>query len=309
MATPGSIVEAAPGATPAGAGIDFETTKEIGYYKLVWRRFRTRRIALWSVAFLLLITFCSVVIPWFLPPDQANPGHSFESMSLAHPFGTDEVGADLFTRVLLGGRISLMVGFLAMAVTMIVATLVGAISGYLGGVVDAVLSALTNAVLSMPSLLILIIYAEIVGQGQIATVVTGIAFISWPFPARIVRSVVLGLREKEFVEAVRALGTSRMRIILRHILPNALGVIIVSASLTIAAAILTESALSFLGVGIGAPIATWGALLNGGQDAITSHNDFFYSLWPGLCILFTVLCFNYLGDALNDAFDPRSLER
>lgn len=303
----------ATAAKPSTAGVptgtDFETTKEIGFYRLVWRRFRTRKIALAASGFLVFIVLACVVVPFFLPPDQALPGHTAEGMSLQHPFGTDDSGRDLFTRVLLGGRLSLLVGFLSMTITIAVATTAGALGGYFGGAVDSVLAVVTNAFLSMPALLILIIFEETLGQGSVPVVIFGIALVSWPSTSRLVRSVVLSLREKEFVEAVRALGTSRTRIILKHIMPNALGTIIVSATLTIAAAILLESALSFLGVGIGAPLASWGYILNQGEDAITRSGNFLFSLWPGLCILFTVLCFNYLGDALNDAFDPRALER
>jgi len=256
-----------------------------------------------------LITVICFVGPMFLPPDASVPGQTFLGLSSRHPLGTDESGRDLLTRVLLGGQTSLEVGLLAMIATILVATVVGSLGGFFGGITDTVLSGITNAFLSMPGLLVLIIYSEAIGHGDKLTVISGIAFVSWTFPARIVRSVVLSLREKEYVEAVRALGTSRPRIITRHILPNALGTIIVSASLTIAAAILTESALSFLGVGIGEPLASWGSLLDKGDTAITSQGDFLYALWPGLMILFTVLCFSYLGDALNDAFDPRSLER
>jgi peptide/nickel transport system permease protein len=303
MATVAPVTQSPP------ATIDFETTKEIGFYRLVWRRFRTRKIALAASGFLLFIVLACLIIPMFLAPDQALPGHVGEGMSAQHPFGTDDSGRDIFTRVLLGGRISLMVGFLSMTVTITLATTAGALGGYFGGAIDSVLAVITNSFLSMPALLILIIFEETLGQGSVLVVVLGISLVSWPSTSRLVRSVVLSLREKEFVEAVRALGTSRTRIILKHILPNALGTIIVSATLTIALAILLESALSFLGVGIGAPIASWGGLLEQGQEAITRSGDFLFSLWPGLCILFTVLCFNYLGDALNDAFDPRALER
>lgn len=293
----------------ATSGIDFDTAKEIGYYRLVWRRFKSRRIALVAAGVLAFVVAACVVIPFFLPADTARPGQLFLGLSAEHPFGTDESGRDLFTRVLLGGRTSLLVGLLAMLATIFIATLVGALGGFFGGITDSLLSALTNAFLSMPALLVLVIYAQVLNHKDVFTVVTGIALVAWTPTARIVRSVVLSLREKEYVEAVRALGTSRPRIILRHILPNALGTIIVSASLTIAAAILLESALSFLGVGIGEPLASWGSLLSKGDDAITSQGDFLYALWPGLAILTVVLCFSYLGDALNDAFDPRALER
>ena len=293
---------------PRAPGIDFETTNEVGYYQLVWRRFSSRKMALVALVALGVLLIGCFIVPFYLQAPSTDNNNTFANISLAHPFGTDEVGRDLLVRNLRGGQISLEVGFFAMLATIGVATILGAVAGFLGGLVDSVLTAITNAILSIPSVLILIAIAKVFTP-TVPVIVLAIAMLFWPSTMRIVRAQVLSLREKEFVEAARALGASRGRIIVRHILPNALGPIIVSASLTIVAAILTESAISFLGVGIGEPTPTWGSLLAHGRDAIVSHNDFFYAFWPGMFILITVMCFNYLGDALRDAFDPRALER
>ena len=300
--------------TPGGAadvvGVDFETTKEIGYYRLVWLRFCSRKVALVGAVVLLVLAFACYVGPFLLPAQTVdlNVTDLAPFTSIHHILGTDDTGRDLLIRNLLGGRISLLVGGSAMLLTITIATVLGALSGFFGGIVDSVVTAATNAVLSIPSILILVIFAKAFGQ-SILTIVLGIALIGWPPTARIVRSVILSVREKEFVEAARAVGTPRVGIITRHLIPNALGPIVVSASLTIGAAILLESALSFLGLGINPPTSTWGSLLNEGRDKLANPSGIFYSLWPGFMILITVLSFNYIGDALRDAFDPRSLER
>jgi peptide/nickel transport system permease protein len=309
MATSNVVLQ--PGTTPeAPSTIDFETTKEIGFYQLVWRRFAKRKLALGGMAVLALLALACAIGPLILPPEAVDPTHAGLGPGQAgHLLGTDDIGRDLLQRNLSGGRISLAVGGLAMLLTIGIATILGALSGFFGGVVDTIVSAVTNALLSIPSILILVIFAKAFGQ-SVQTIVIGIALLAWPYTARIVRAVVLSVREKEFVEAAKALGTPRWRIMIRHLIPNALGPIVVSASLTIGAAILLESALSFLGVGIGQPTATWGSLLHDGYEQLNSGLvGFFYSLWPGLLILVTVLSFNYIGDALRDAFDPRSLER
>jgi peptide/nickel transport system permease protein len=299
-----------PGSAAETAGVDFETTREIGFYQLVWRRFCSRRVALVSAVVLVLLALACYVGPLFMGPERVDLTVTDLApfTSIHHILGTDDDGRDLLLRNLDGGRISLLVGASAMVLTVGIATVLGAVSGFLGGVVDTVVTGATNAVLSIPSILLLVIFAKAFGQ-SVLTIVVGIALISWPQTARIVRSVILSVREKEFVEAARAVGTSRLRIMTRHLIPNALGPIVVSASLTIGAAILLESALSFLGLGINPPTATWGSLLDEGRDKLSNPSGIFYSLWPGFMILITVLSFNYIGDALRDAFDPRSLER
>ena len=340
---PSSLIQT--GGAGAGAAIDFETTKEIGFYGLVWRRFKARRIALVSAITLCVITAACFIIPHFLPAECADlsqlnngaplgpfsTGHSngqacngVPAGSYFHLLGTDDTGRDLFRRVLSGGQISLIVGVLAMSLTMAIATVLGALGGFFGGIVDTLITALTNGILAIPSILILIILVRAVngnndanflffGQQNTAVliIVVAIAFIAWPTTARIIRSVILSTREKEFVEAARAVGTSRFRIITRHLIPNALGPIVVSASLTISIAILTESAISFLGYGIQEPTPTWGKLLDEGRNALVNYPDtgIWYAFWPGMLILISVLSFNYIGDALRDAFDPRSIER
>ncbi len=296
-------------ATVEVPALDFETTTEVGYYQLIWRRFTARSATIIALGILATLVVACFILPWYLPalaPSSAA-GAAYQGISAAHPFGTDEVGRDLFVRNMLGGQVSLTVGVFAMVTTMVVAAGLGAIAGFFGGLVDTVLTSISNAVLAIPAVLILIIFAAI-ATPSVATIVIGITLVSWPGTMRIVRSVVLSLREKEYIEAARAVGTSGPRIIMRHVIPNALGPIIVSASLTVVAAILTESAISFLGVGIAEPTPTWGTLLNNGRGVITSQGNFLYAFWPGLLILVTVMCFNYIGDALRDAFDPRALD-
>ncbi|HET9051639.1 MAG TPA: ABC transporter permease [Candidatus Dormibacteraeota bacterium] len=350
-----------PGATAAGTAADFETTKEVGFYGLVWRRFRQRRVALVAAIVLCVIAGACIFVPFLLPAECADFSQLVNGQALGpfthgvsdgsacpsvpagsyfHLLGTDTSGRDLLLRVLDGGRISLLIGVLTMSVTMVIATTLGALSGFFGGVVDTLVTAVTNAVLAVPSILLLVILVRtfdssndlqigftgllglpssvpILGSplspttSSIFIVVIAISLISWPQTARIIRSVILSTREKEFIEAARAVGTPRLRIISRHLIPNALGPIVVSASLTVSAAILTESAISFLGYGIQEPQPTWGKLLDEGRDALINSPDtgIWYAFWPGMLILLTVLSFNYIGDALRDAFDPRSIER
>ena len=342
MTTTNPLLNDPAGAT-GGVAIDFETTKEVGFYGLVWRRFKQRKIALVASITLGLIFFACVVVPFLLPADcvdlsQLNGGQALGPLSFGHSsgspcvaagdhfhlLGTDVTGRDLLYRNLAGGRISLMIGVMTMLVTIFVATILGALSGFFGGLFDTIVTGITNGVLSMPSILLLIILVRAINPNNdlhvlglsavvcsIAVIVLAISLIAWPGTARIVRSVILSTREKEFIEAARAVGTSKMRIISRHLIPNALGPIVVAASLTVGAAILTESAISFLGYGINQPTATWGSLLDEGRNALVNNGStgIWYALWPGLLILLTVLSFNYIGDALRDAFDPRSIER
>jgi peptide/nickel transport system permease protein len=290
---------------------DFETAREIGYYRLIWRRFRQHRVAnLAAYALLALILVC-LLGPVLLPSSWDNPDllNRFAGPGWPHIMGTDDLGRDLFRRVLDGGRVSLAVGFLAMTITIAMGALIGATAGYAGGLIDNVAMRLTDAVLSIPQIFLLILIIISFGQGGHTplVVVLAIGITSWPTTARVIRSVVLSIKEREFVEAARATGSGRLKILARHVLPNALGPIVVSATLTIGFAILLESALSFLGYGLGPPIASWGSMLFYANAFVWTAP--YAALFPGLMILLAVLCVNFLGDGLRDAFDPRSLER
>jgi peptide/nickel transport system permease protein len=312
------------GAVEEGGAGDFDVTREIGYYELVWRRLRKHRLAMVSTAVLLFITFISFVLPHFLPAawDRPDLGNIFSGPSVPNIMGTDELGRDIFKRILEGGQVSLRVGFLAMLVTIVVGGGIGFTSGFFGGLLDNILMRVTDAMLAIPIIFLLILISAAFQQSptihigpisfQIAgasptVIILAIGITSWPYTARIIRSVVLSLKEKEFVEAARAVGSGNFKIMSRHLFPNALGPIVVSATLTIGTAIILESTLSYLGYGIGPPIASWGSMLFHAQEFIWDAG--YYALFPGLMILITVLCINFIGDGLRDAFDPRSFER
>ena len=291
--------------------------RHIGPWQEAWRRFRKHRLAVISGVVLLALILAVVVGPlvWTVPIDEIDFTARLQGPSWEHPLGTDDLGQDLLARILYGGRISLAVGFAAMAVAIFVGVLVGAVAGMAGGKVDVALMWLTDLFLSLPQLplLLLIIYlfrdtlTGLVGLelGVFILIVAVIGGFRWMPVARLVRAQFLSLREKEFVEAARALGASRGRLVLRHILPNALGPVIVAASIDVAAAILAESTLSFLGLGFPPDVPTWGRLLFDAKDNL----DFapHWALFPGMAIFLTVLSINYIGDGLRDALDPRRI--
>ena len=291
--------------------------QRVGPWREAWRRFRKHRLAVVSAVVLGLITLAVLVGPlvWTVPIDEIDFTARLQGPSWEHPFGTDDLGQDILARVLYGGRISLAVGFAAMAMAVLVGIVVGAIAGMAGGTVDTALMWLTDLFLSLPQLplLLLIIYlfreslTSVVGPevGVFILVVAVIGGFRWMQVARLVRAQFFSLREKEFVEAARALGASRPRLVIRHILPNALGPVIVAASIDVAAAIIAESTLSFLGLGFPPDVPTWGRLLFDAKDNL----DFapHWALFPGMAIFLTVLSINYIGDGLRDALDPRRI--
>jgi len=250
---------------------------------------------------------------WSVPIDEIDFSARLQGPSWAHPFGTDDLGQDLLARMLYGGRISLSVGFAAMAVAVVFGILIGSLAGISRGRVDAALMWLTDLFLSLPELplLLLIIYLfrdslkDLLGPelSVFILIVLVIGGFRWMPVARLVRAQFFSLREKEFVEAARALGASRRRLVTRHILPNALGPVIVAATIDVAAAIIAESTLSFLGLGFPPDIPTWGRLLLDAKDNL----DFapHWALFPGAAIFLTVLSINFIGDGLRDALDPR----
>ncbi len=290
-------------------------TKPVSPAQEAWRRFRKHKLAVVSAGILMLLVATIAIGPfiWTLPINEIDFTAKLQPPSWAHPLGTDDLGQDLLARLIYGGRISLAVGLAAMVVAVFVGVVIGAVAGMASGRVDAALMWLTDLFLSLPQLplLLMIIYLfrdglkNLFGPegGVFVLIVLVIGGLRWMPVARLVRAQFLSLREKEFVEAARALGASRGRLVVRHILPNALGPVIVAGTIDVAAAIIAESTLSFLGLGFPPDIPTWGRVLFDAKDYldIAPH----WALFPGLAIFLAVLSINFIGDGLRDALDPR----
>jgi peptide/nickel transport system permease protein len=310
----GSTLASATASAATGAA-EAVPRKRVSPWGEAWRRFRKHRLAVASAVILSVIILAVLLGPlvWRVRIDEINFAVRLQGPSWAHPLGTDDLGQDLLARMLYGGQISLAVGFAAMLVAVLLGTLIGSVAGIASGRVDAGLMWLTDLFLSLPELplLLLVIYLfrdtlrGLVGAelGVFILIVSVIGGFRWMPVARLVRAQFFSLREKEFVEAARALGASTPRLVIRHILPNALGPVIVAATIDIAAAIIAESTLSFLGLGFPPDIPTWGRLLFDAKDNL----DFapHWALFPGLAIFLTVLTINFVGDGLRDALDPR----
>ena len=282
-----------------------------------WRRFRRHRLALAGAVLLAFMALAVLLGPWLwnVPINEIDFGAKLKGPSLGHPLGTDDLGQDLLARMLYGGRISLAVGVASMLIAILVGVVIGAIAGISRGWVDAALMWVTDLFLSMPQLplLLLVIYLfrdllkQLVGPelGVFILIVAVIGAFRWMPAARLVRAQFLSLREKEFVEAARALGATPTRQVVRHILPNALGPVIVAATIDVAAAIIFESTLSFLGLGFPPDIPSWGRLLYDAKDYLDVAPH--WALIPGGAIFLTVLSISYMGDGLRDALDPRKV--
>ena len=280
---------------------------------LTWKKFKRHRMALAGAVVLTLIVIGAVFAPFLTHFDPNAIDNVWQGSPLApgvagHWLGTDEIGRDLWARLLFGGRISLTIGLTAVVIEVLLGTFVGALAGYFGGWLDGVLMRITDAFLCIPLLpLLLVLTAIVAAQSTRAalnfgSIVLIIGFLSWMPVARLVRGAFLSLREKEFCEAARAIGGGNFRIMFRHLLPNAMAPIIVQATLDVANVIILESVLSFLGFGIQPPTASWGNMLANSQENITVA--WWAAVYPGLCIFMTVLAINYMGDGLRDALDP-----
>jgi len=275
-------------------------------WSIAARHFRKNRLALAGLAVMLLLYLVTLVTPLIAPYDPAEQGNIILSRylapSLQHLMGTDKFGRDIFSRVLYGARISLSIGFIAVGISITLGTLIGALSGYFGGIVDGILMRLTDMMLSFPRLVLLIVVIALF-DSSIYLVVIILGLTGWMGTARLVRGEVLSLREREFVQAARALGMGDWRIIFRHVIPNTMAPVIVSATLGIGQTILTEASLSFLGFGVQPPTPSWGNMVADGRDALI--NAWWIATFPGIAIVVTVVAFNLLGDGLRDALDPR----
>jgi peptide/nickel transport system permease protein len=305
--------------TPASPTADAPTRRGEGTspWREAWRRFRRHRLAvisLWVLALMALMVIFGPYI-WKVPINEIDFSARLAKPSLAHPMGTDTLGQDIFARILYGGRISLAVGLSAMLIAIFVGVVIGAISGISRGPVDTALMWLTDLFLALPQLplLLLVIYLfrdslkSVFGPegGVFILIVVVIGAFRWMPVARLVRAQFFSLREKEYVEAARALGASVPRQVMRHIMPNAMGPVIVAATVDVAAAIIAESTLSFLGLGFPPDIPSWGRILFDSKDHldIAPH----WALFPGLAIFLAVLTISFIGDGLRDALDPRKV--
>ena len=287
---------------------------------LTWRRFRRHKMAIAGLVVLVLLVLYSFGGAFFVTEEFANFTNTKERLqppSAAHPFGTDTIGRDVLARTIYGGQISILIGITAAFVEVMIGILIGAVAGYFGGKIDALLMRFTEAMLNLPQLLLLIVMAKffsseikninIFGRefsGSVVVIIFIIGLTSWPYLARIVRAEFLSIKEREFILAARATGTPTWEIIFKHILPNSIAPIVVSATLGVAGAISLEAYVSFLGLGVRAPTATWGNMLENAYRYIESA--YWMWLFPGLFILLIVLSINFLGDGLRDALDPRS---
>ena len=281
-----------------------------------WRKFKRDRPAVFGSIVLFFITLAVVFAPWFYttPIDKIDFLASSSPPSWTHPFGTDALGQDQLARILQGGRVSLTVGIASMLVAIFLGTVIGAIAGFYGGVVDGILMRITDMFLALPQLplLLLIVYLFRESMKQLAGAELGVFILiilligglNWMSVARLVRANFLKLREMEFVSAARAIGAKPVRLIWIHLFPNVLSVIIVAATLAVGNAIITESTLSFLGLGFPPDVPTWGRMLFDAKDYLESAP--YMAIFPGMAIFLTVLSINYIGDGLRDAFDPKS---
>jgi peptide/nickel transport system permease protein len=283
-----------------------DRTVGVSQWDLAVRAFSKNRTAVAGLILVVSLYLVALVTPLIAPHD---PNFMYDlnalrltGMSASHPLGMDQFARDVLSRLLYGARISLTIGFVAVGISVTVGTLVGAIAGFFGGVVDTVLMRFVDMVISFPRLILLITIIAIF-EPTIFLVIAVLGLTLWPSTARIVRAEVLSLREREFIQAAEALGYPKRRIILRHLIPNALAPVIVAATLGIGNTIVLEAGLSFLSLGVQPPTASWGTMVADGRDHLLTA--WWLSTFPGLAIVFTVLAFNLVGDGLRDALDPR----
>lgn len=310
------------GAIDSAPAITTRSKPSYSLWQLAGKRFLRHRAAVAGSVGLILILLFTLLGPLVYSTDFANHVdviNRLQAPTWQHLMGTDSTGRDILARIIYGGQISLIIGFLAVSVSLIVGVLVGALAGYYGGLVDSVLMRFTEAMLAIPSLLLLIVVSKLLlghvanfhvfGRdisGSVPIVILIIGLFGWMYEARIVRSSFLAVREQEFITAARALGVRDNNIIWKHILPNVMAPIIVNATLGLAAAIITEAYVSFLGLGVQDPTPSWGNILNQALSFI-QRGVWWLWLFPSLMIILTLLCVNFIGDGLRDALDPRGL--
>ncbi|WP_339149630.1 MULTISPECIES: oligopeptide ABC transporter permease [unclassified Sutcliffiella] len=277
--------------------------------KITINKFMKNKLAVIGAVMLFIIITLALLAPWItqFEPQKQSLLNKLQSPGGEHWLGTDRFGRDVFSRILFGARISLLVGFASVAGSITIGTVIGAIAGYFGGKIDAILMRIVDVIISIPTIFLLITLVTIFQPG-VDKLILIFALTGWTFTARLVRGEFLSLRSREFVLASKTIGTRSHTIIFSHILPNAMGPIIVSATLGVGGVILAESALSYLGLGIQPPTPSWGNMLQDAQNFTIMLKHWWYPLFPGLMILITVLSFNFVGDGLRDALDPKTLD-
>ncbi len=280
------------------------TKKRQSQFAGTWKRMRRNKFAMLGLFIIFVLIFCAIFADVIAPYGYADQDlqRRFLPPSLEHPFGTDNFGRDVFSRVIHGTRISLQVGFVAVGIASIIGGLLGALAGYYGKFIDNAIMRIIDVMLAIPSILLAISITAAFGPG-LRNVMIAVGIASIPTYARIVRASVLSVREQEFVEAARATGASDLRIIFSHILPNAMSPVIVQATLGVASAILSAAGLSFIGLGIQPPLPEWGAMLSAGRAFLREHPHIV--MFPGVTIMITIFALNLFGDGLRDALDPR----
>lgn len=266
--------------------------------------------ALGRVAFvtLVVITLFAFALPvlWTIPPEATDPAHALAGFTTAHPLGTDELGRDVLSRLAHGGQVTLVVGVAAMLTALFLGVIVGGVAGFYGGWTDAILMRLTDAMLAIPGFFLVLVVVTVLGS-DLVTLILVIGGLSWMPVARVVYGETLRWKVADFVVVAESIGVPPFRIMVRHVLPQAIPVLVVSATLGIAYAILTESAVSYLGLGVQPPMPSWGNMLQRAQQYLFTAPVL--ALWPGLAIIIVVLAFNFLGDGIRDMLDPRSRNR
>lgn len=274
------------------------------FANLFWRRFKRNRLAVAGGVIMLLLFLVGALAPFISPynPDDIDRKHILESPYIRHPLGTDDLGRDVLSRMIWGSRVSLAVGFVAVGIATLIGMILGAISGYYAGWTDRIIMRFIDIMLAIPTFFLILAVIAFIGS-SIWNIMIVIGLTSWMGVARLVRAEFLSLKEREFVLAARAVGASDPRIIFRHIMINSMAPVLVSAVLGVAGAVLIESALSFLGIGVQPPTPSWGNILTLGKDNI--EIAWWLSVFPGLAILITVVGYNLLGEGIRDSIDPR----
>ena len=281
-----------------------EGNKKFTRIKEIWKRLSQNKLAVLGLIIILVLIVVAIFADFIAPYgfDEQNLQNAFQSPGNGHLFGTDEFGRDIFSRVVYGTRISLLIGFIAVAIAVVVGVLLGAISGFYGDKVDNIIMRLMDIILSIPQILLAIAIVAALGNG-LFNLMVAVGISSIPQYARIIRASVLSIKDQEFIEAAKAAGSSDIRIIFKHIIPNCLAPIIVQATLGVALAILTAAGLSFIGLGIAPPTPEWRSMLSSGRSYIRDYS--YMTMFPGLAIVVTIFALNVLGDGLRDALDPK----